>query len=761
MTDLKTPPVTKESLLRFLTDVPSPATKREIAQAFNITGDDRVDLKGLLRELEDDGAIIKYPGQKYGTPEGLPGVAVLVVSEIDIDGDVLARPEKWNDATQGQVPRIEIIPERKGHPALSPNDRVLARLHRVSAKLYEAKVIRQLDAGEAGRVMGRVERDKNRWLLTPANRKTKDEFEIVQNELNGATHGDLALCDILPSRGMHRKKVKVVKIVGRQGDVGAISLIALHEAGLREEFPQEVIHDTDKMSVPDLKGRDDLRPIPLVTIDGADARDFDDAVYAEKTDEGFHLIVAIADVAFYVRSGKPLDQEAFLRGNSTYFADRVLPMLPERLSNDLCSLRPNENRACMAVHLWIDREGNLLRYKFVRGLMRSAARLTYEQVQAAKDGVSDDITGMLLDPVIKPLYEAYKILWLAREKRGALDLDLPERQILVDKSGKMTGVKLRDRLDSHKLIEEFMILANVAAASALEDKKAPCVYRVHDRPDATKLDTAREFVQGFGLSLPKGQVLRPAQINEVLHKAEKLPFSHLVSEVILRCQAQAHYDPENIGHFGLALKKYAHFTSPIRRYADLLVHRSLIRAYDLGDGGLDDREESRLEELSQHISATERKSMEAERNSVDRFTAAWLSERIGAEFSGRIRGVTRHGLFVELAETGADGFVPARTLPRDQYVHDERQHALIGRHEGRLFRMGAPVRVKLLEADGLTGSTVLALVGNDGADVPGLQMTASALPRSGKGDGHRRGGGRNNDRKHYGGKPKHKGKKRR
>jgi ribonuclease R len=760
MTDPKIPPVNKESLLRFLTDVPSPATKREIAQAFNITGDDRVDLKALLRELEDEGAIIKYPGQKYGTPEGLPGVAVLIVTEIDIDGDVLARPEKWNDDTQGQVPRIEIIPEKKGHPALTPNDRVLARLHRVSAKLYEAKIIRQLDGGEAGRVMGRVERDKNRWLLTPANRKTKDEFEIVQNELNGATHGDLALCDILPSRGLHRKKVKVVKIVGRQGDVGTISLIALHEAGLREEFPQDVIHDTDKMTVPDLKGRDDLRPIPLVTIDGADARDFDDAVYAEKTDEGFHLIVAIADVAHYVRSGGAIDKEAFLRGNSTYFADRVLPMLPERLSNDLCSLRPNENRACMAVHLWIDRDGNLLRYKFVRGLMRSAARLTYEQVQAAKDGVTDDITGVLLDPVIKPLYEAYKILWVAREKRGALDLDLPERQILVDKSGKMTGVKLRDRLDSHKLIEEFMILANVAAASALEDKKAPCVYRVHDRPDATKLDTAREFVQGFGLSLPKGQVLRPAQINEVLHKAEKLPFSHLVSEVILRCQAQAHYDPENIGHFGLALKKYAHFTSPIRRYADLLVHRSLIRAYDLGDGGLDDREESRLEELSQHISATERASMMAERNSVDRFTAAWLSERIGAEFSGRIRGVTRHGLFVELAETGADGFVPARTLPRDQYVHDERQHALIGRHEGRLFRMGAPVRVKLLEADGLTGSTVLALVGNEGADVPGLQMTASALPRSGKGDAHRR-GGRNNDRKHYGGKPKHKGKKRR
>jgi ribonuclease R len=517
--------------------------------------------------------------------------------------------------------------------------------------------------------------------------------------------------------------------------------------GLREDFPPKAIEDTRGMKVPEVGTREDLRQIPLVTIDGLDARDFDDAVFAEKTDEGFHLIVAIADVAHYVTPESALNQEAYRRGNSTYFPDRVIPMLPEVLSNDLCSLRPHENRACLAVHMHINLEGKLIRYKFLRGLMRSEARLTYEQVQAAMNGLSDEVTGPLLEPVIKPLYAAFAILEQARKKRGALELDLPEKQVLIDKNGKMTGVKLRQRLDSHKLIEEFMVLANVAAASALEAKQAPCVYRIHDRPSPEKLDSAREFIEGFGLSLPKGQVTGPAQINAVLERAAKLPYSHLISTVILRTQAQAHYSPENIGHFGLALTKYAHFTSPIRRYADLLVHRSLIRAYGLGDGGLDDGEEARLEEMCEHISDTERVSMEAERNAVDRFTAAFLSNRIGAEFSGRISGVTRFGLFVSLSESGADGLVPMSTLPHDFYIHDERAHALVGRRSGRIFRLGAEVNVRLMEADGLTGSTVLSLSGHDhGADIPGLTPPKTWHPerkdsRRGGSKNHRGGGG--------------------
>ena len=479
--------------------------------------------------------------------------------------------------------------------------------------------------------------------------------------------------------------------------------------------------------MPPLKGREDLRDIPLVTIDGADARDFDDAVYAEPLDDGgFYIIVAIADVSYYVRPNSPLDTEAIKRGNSTYFPDRVVPMLPEALSNDLCSLRPQENRAAMAAHLWIDKHGKLVKYRFKRALIRSAARLIYDQVQAAMDGRPDDLTGSLLESVIKPLYAAYHVLDRARQKRGALDLDLPERQIMIDK-GKMVGVKKRVRLNAHKMIEAFMVLANVAAAKAIEDKAGnrkdlPCVYRVHDRPSLAKLDSARAFIESFGLSLPKGQVPDSGKLNKLLTQSQSSPYSHLISIMVLRCQSQALYSPQNIGHFGLALERYAHFTSPIRRYADLLVHRALVSAYGLGDGGLSSDQAARIGALCEQISECERKSMGAERSATDRFTSSYLADHVGAVFDGQISGVTRFGLFVELSESGADGLVPMRSLPDDFYIHDEEQHALIGRRKGYVYRLGAQVQVKIKEADALTGSSVFALTPNHlkGADVEGF-----------------------------------------
>ncbi len=713
--------LTKEQILAFLETSKNPVNKRDLARAFKVTGDGRVVLKQLLGGLEAEGLIVKLPGQEYTVPRGLPTVGIIEITSIDMDGDTIAKPAEWNAELQGEAPRIEVQPDRKGHPALKEHDRALAKLTRLSDTLYQAEIIRRLDSPQ-GHVMGLVKRVKDGFVLQPANKRAKYDFDLSQADLNGATDGDLAVGEIQPARGLKRKKVRITEVIGRENDPKAISLIALHEAGIKPEFPHDVVAATESMTVPELKDREDLRQIPLVTIDGADARDFDDAVFAEPDGKGFHLIVAIADVAYYVRPDTALNKEAYRRGNSTYFPDRVVPMLPEKLSNDLCSLRPRENRACLAVHMWIDAAGEMQRHKFVRGLMRSEARLTYEQVQAAKDGLTDDTTGPLMKGVIEPLYAAYALLWKAREKRGALDLDLPERKIVVDQNNRMSGVVLRERLDSHKLIEEFMILANVAAAEALENRKSPCVYRVHDKPDPAKLDSAREFLQSFGLSLPKGQSIRPAQINQILHEAEKLPYSHLVSQVVLRAQSQAHYAPENVGHFGLALRRYAHFTSPIRRYADLLVHRSLIRSHAMGVGGLDEGEVVRLDEMSQHISDTERQSMEAERNAVDRFTAGWLSERIGAQFQGRITGATRFGLFVELKETGADGLIPISTLPKDFYVHDERQHALIGDRHGRVYRMGASVLVSIAEADPLTGSTIFSLVGDGSADLPGIEL---------------------------------------
>ncbi|MCI5061192.1 MAG: ribonuclease R [Alphaproteobacteria bacterium] len=719
-----------DEVFKYITQSREPLTKREIVRAFNIKGDGRIKLKEFLKRLEDAGKITKGPGQTYAAPNSLPSVTLMKVTKLDIDGDVFGEPLDWEENTQGPPPSIELL----SNAPLKEGDRALVRVKKITDQLYEGKLIRRLDQ-ERLSVLGVIKQTAKGYILEPANKKAKYDFDVGTGDLNGAKVGNLVIGEVLKSRGFKRRKAKIEKVLGHREDVNAISLIAIHEAGLHENFLEKVLKETEELKVPPLKGknytREDLRNIPLVTIDGADARDFDDAVFAEKTDDGgFHLIVAIADVAHYVRAGSALDHEAHMRGNSTYFPDRVVPMLPEALSNDLCSLRPHEDRACMAFHLWIDEQGNLTKHKIVRGLMRSKARLIYEQVQAAKDGMADEPTEPLLEEVILPLYEAYDLLDQARQKRGALDLDLPERQILIDESGNMTGVKARTRLDAHKLIEEFMILANVAAAQALEAKKAPCVYRVHDRPSSEKLDEAREFVEAFGLSLPKGGVAKPAQINHLLQKASQLEYSQLISQVVLRTQSQAVYATKNIGHFGLALSKYAHFTSPIRRYADLLVHRSLIRAYGLGEGGLSEEETVTLDEKAQHISTTERTSADAERSAVDRFTASWMSERIGAQFSGVINGVTRFGLFVTLNENGADGLIPMRSLPDDFYIHDEKQHALIGRRHGRIYRLGASIQVILKEADKLTGSSVFELANDESADIPGIKFKKTNIGRS-------------------------------
>jgi ribonuclease R len=741
---------TKDQILAYLTSHGTTMTKRELADAFGIKGNDRIGFKRLLHSMEDDGLII-YEGKKsYRVPDALPAVSVIEIIEIDIDGDLLARPVEWQEDLQGKPPRIEITPDTKGHPVLNPGDRALAQLHKVSEKVYEARILKRLDTPQA-RVVGLIKQVRGGYVLEPIDRRAKYNFDILESDFNGASPGLVVVGEIQPSRSALRKRVRVIEIVGRPDDPRAISLMALHEAGLRHTFPDQVIVETETMTVPVAGSRTDLTALPLVTIDGADARDFDDAVFAEPDVSpgnagGFHLVVAIADVSYYVRPGTVLDKEAYLRGNSTYFPDRVIPMLPEKLSNDLCSLRPHEPRATLAVHMWINAAGKLLKYKFVRGLMLSRARLTYEQVQAAYEGNPDEITRPLMLMVIKPLYEAWKVLDAARIKRGALDLDIPERKITVSEAGHMTGVAVRLRLDSHRIIEEFMILANVAAALALEAKKAPCIYRIHDRPTGDKLMSARTFLEAFGLSLPKTGIAEPAQINHVLKKAKDLPAGFLINEVILRSQAQAQYNPDNIGHFGLALQHYAHFTSPIRRYADLLVHRSLIGAYNLGEGALSSPEIGKLHDMADHISATERLSAEAERNSVDRFTAAFLKDKIGMVFSGRIGGVTRFGLFIKLDQTNADGLVPIRTLPDDFYNHDEGQHALIGRRTGRIFRLGAPVMVRLIEADILTGSTLMELVnGEAGADVEGYKGR-TYIPSAGQKRDHRKGGKKGNHR---------------
>ena len=711
MTD--TPFPSKAEVLAFIRESPSPVGKREIARAFRLRGDQRVELKALLKELKHDGLLEPHEKRKVARPGALPAVAVLEVSAVDPDGELLARPVVWN--RDEAPPTIYLAPERRGRPALGPGERVLARLTRLPDGNYEGQPIRVL-GGAPKRLLGLYDPDSDGGRLHPTDRRAKTDFRLAPADAGEAVAGDLVLVEVKP----HHKRlamhdVRVVERLGPMDSPKALSLISIHEHGLPTVFTSEALAEAADAGPVKLGKRRDLRQIPLVTIDGADARDFDDAVWAETDQDpanlgGWHLLVAIADVAQYVRPRSALDRAALERGNSAYFPDRVVPMLPEALSNGWCSLRPDEERPVLAAHLWLNRDGRLLRHKFERGLMRSVARLTYDQVQAAHDGMADDVTGPLLDPVIRPLYGAYQALANARGARGTLDLDLPEQQIVIGDDGTVEAIEPRARLDSHRLIEEFMITANVAAAETLEERRQPCLYRVHAAPDPQKIEALRQVLETFGLRLARGQVIQPRLFAQILAKVAGEPHAPLVSDLILRSQSQAAYAPGNLGHFGLALPRYAHFTSPIRRYADLMVHRALITGLGLGTGGLEPEDGARFEEIGQQISATERRAQAAEREAVDRFTALFLKDRLGTIVQGRITGVTRFGLFVLMSETGADGLVPISTLPQDFYDHRAEEHRLLGRRWGRSYRLGDQVQARLVEANPLTGGLVLQLV---------------------------------------------------
>ena len=564
---------------------------------------------------------------------------------------------------------------------------------------------------EPTRVVGVLAKTERGWLIQSTNRRERGDYILHAKTRDELTEGFLAVAEIKgkPQRYGPRE-AKLIEVLGSLEGPKAVSMIAIAQHEIPHGFDKDAIREAEAAQPVTLDGRVDLRAIPLVTIDGEDARDFDDAVFAEPHNNGWHLIVAIADVSHYVKSGSALDKTAYERGNSTYFPDRVVPMLPEALSNELCSLKPHVDRATLAAHLWLDKEGELIRWEFVRGVMRSHARLTYNQVQAAVDGKPDATTEPLLESVIKPLYAAYRTLIHARGKRGTLELDLPERKVEIDEHGKLKAIKVRDRYDSHKLIEEFMITANVAAAAQLEQKGGVCLYRIHDKPTEMKLEGLRDFLDSLGISLVPTKQLHPRFLTQILENSAGGPHAQVVNEMMLRSQAQAVYSPENIGHFGLALAKYAHFTSPIRRYADLIVHRGLIRACKLGNDGITDYETERLEKIAEHISNTERRSAAAERDATDRFITLFMADRVGATFAGRISGVARFGLFARLNETGADGIIPINTLPDDHYFHDEKRQALVGKRTRRVFQLAQPVVVRLEQADRLTGGMSFSLV---------------------------------------------------
>lgn len=552
-----------------------------------------------------------------------------------------------------------------------------------------------------------------------------------------ATDGELVRFEISQSSRFGMSKARVVACLGNPDDQRATSLIAIESYNLPHEFPAAVNKELSALQPPSLSGREDLRDIPLITIDPSDARDHDDAVWAApdedtKNREGFTVIVAIADVSHYVRPMSVIDRQALKRGNSVYFPDRVVPMLPERISNDLCSLREGEERPCLAVRMSFDKNGQKRHHRFVRGLMRSAASLSYEEAQAAIDGCPNDRTGPLVEPVLRPLWKAFDALKNAREARGPLDLDLPERKIILDDHGHVSAIQVPERLDAHRLIEEFMIQANVAAAETLERKRAAVIYRVHDAPSDEKLATLRDFLKTLDIKIAKSGALKPQHFNRILQQVRGTGFDELVSEVVLRTQAQAEYSANNAGHFGLNLHRYAHFTSPIRRYADLFVHRSLIRASGLGDGGLTDDEIARIDETAAAISETERRAQSAERDTVDRLISSHLADQIGAHFQGRIAGVTRSGLFVRLTDTGADGFVPISTIGSDFFIYDEAHYKIIGERSGEAFRLGDRVDVRLVEAIPTAGALRFEIMSEGRHEKPAITKRRKPLKATGR-----------------------------
>ena len=695
---------TRDEILAFIRDNPTAVGKREIARAFGLTAQDKIGLKALLKELEGEGVLDRGAGRAYHVGGQLPKVAVLKVTRVTHDGEVFGVPEVWEHP--GKPPSVRIM-ERGRRAALGVGDRCLARMDVTSAGLYRGHVLKKLEK-RLEHVLGVIRRSGREWRLESVDKRLRAEFVIPPDQLNDAGAGELVLAEPMGrGRTLGLQPVKVVERLGDPFAPKAFSLIAIHAKLIPHRFTDEALREAEASAHQPLGEREDLRHIPFLVIDPVDARDHDDAIWATADDDpananGWQVAVAIADVSYFVRPGTALDRDAWERGNSVYFPDRVVPMLPHALSSDACSLTEGTDKAALVCLMQIGPKGALKSWRFTRAVIRCAANLAYEQAQAAIDGSSDDKTRQHIKG-LHELWGAWRSLLAARDARQPLDLDLPEKRVVLDDKGRVVDIAIRARFDAHRVVEDFMIAANVAAAKALEGHVAPGVFRAHEPPTREKLVTLKDYLETLDVKLALGQVVKPALFNAVLKAVAGQPFAEQVAEQVLRTQMQAYYSPESIGHFGLALQSYAHFTSPIRRYADLLVHRSLVRVLGLGEGGLSDEQASHLARTAEHISMTERRAMEAERDTVDRYVAAYLSERVGETFPGRVTGVARFGLFVTIEGLGGDGLIPISTLGEERFTFDEASMSLEGSWSGARATIGQRMPVRLVEANPVTG----------------------------------------------------------
>jgi ribonuclease R len=735
----------REQIIEFIESSDQPAGKREIAKAFGLSGNDKIALKQLLRDMGDEGLIDSAPGRAFHRMGGVPKVTVLRVVDVDDGGNAWAVPERWEG--EGPEPRLR-LQEKGRRSAVGVGDRILARTEAKGTGFIAHPMKKLLKGSEL--VLGVVHREGENLWLRPVEKKERRELPI--SDPGRAEVGDLVLAE--KTGRPPRLSARVSEVLGDPFAPRSFSLIAIHKHGIPHEFPDRVLEEAERVARIELGPREDLTNIPIVAIDPADARDHDDAVWAAPDDDpsnagGWKAIVAIADVSFYVRPGSVIDKEARKRGNSVYFPDRVVPMLPETLSADVCSLKEGEDRAALACHLQVTKEGQLKSWRFTRARVRIAANIAYEDAQAAIDAslgqerteVSSSPCSMpeiepdepavaleIVETTLKPLWACWAALYRAREKRAPLDLDLPERRVMLDEKGRITSVAPRERLDAHKLIEDYMIAANVAAAKALEAKKAPVMYRDHEPPSREKLVALKDYLETFDIPFALGQVIRPETFNRIIDRVGEAEFKPEIMEQILRTQTQAYYGPENHGHFGLALGSYAHFTSPIRRYADLLVHRSLVRSYGLGEGGLTDAEAEAMDIIGESISQFERRAMVAERETLDRYVAAYLSERVGELVDCRITGVQPFGFFATVEGLGGDGLVPVSTLGTEYFRYDEASQTLVGEETQQTFAPGQRLKLRLAEANPVSGGLRFELP----------DATSFASPRRGiKRDGRR------------------------
>ncbi|KEC55054.1 ribonuclease R [Bartonella koehlerae] len=704
----------KAEILSFINENPGRSSKREIAKAFNLQNDSRIWLRDILRDLEHQS--LEQKERKKARNKGLlPAVAILKITAPDEDGSFIAQPLEWGN---GPKPKIKILPFHhiKGIN-VDIGDHILVKIFRNKAPQsspYTGKIVRKIDLSPKSTFGVARKLENGQWRLDPVERKMSELIIDTSSEIHVET-GDLVEVEIKKNTRYGLKSAQIKNVLGHIESEKTLSMIALLSKGIPYIFPEDVLKQVKNVKPANIENREDWRQLPLITIDPPDAKDHDDAVYATKDKDpansgGWIIVVAIADVSYYVKTGSAVDKEALKRGNSVYFPDTVVPMLPERISNNLCSLREEKERPALAVRMIFDANGNKRKHNFHRVMVCIRANLSYQEVQSAIEGNINEKMAPLFENVLQPLWQAYECLKIARNRRQPLELEIAEKKIILDQNGCIKNIEIQTHLESHRLIEEFMIQANIAASETLKEYRQPFIYRIHDRPSLAKQEILRSFLQSLGLSLSRGAELTSARLNKILKKVVNTQQQELINQVILRTQSQAEYNPQNIGHFGLNLHKYTHFTSPIRRYADLIIHRALIKALKLGNDQLTETQEKNLAEIATQISLYERRAIVAERETIDRLIAHYLINKVGCTFTGRISGVTKTGLFISLDTLNIDGFVHISTLENDYYYFDEVQHTLVGKRSHKGYQLNDIVEVKLIKVQPFAGALCFELL---------------------------------------------------